>query len=159
MPWFSSWQFLGLGHALSAYDFIAHRWRGAGISPSGVAHNRRLDLTLTALAPIYLPSVLGRAALPPGVTQALLWRHRTYCDVLGLQHLTGFAPDRLRREAEYPLTEAASRDPMAKWLPLLRYASHSGWTKLKACLWTACGSGWRPRCCCVRTRTWPRSVT
>jgi hypothetical protein len=136
---FSSWQLLGLGHALSAYDFIAHRWKGAGISPSRAAHNRRLDLTLAALAPIYLPGVLGRAALPPGVTQDLLWRYRTDCDVLDLLHLTGFAPDRLRREAEYLLLEAASRDPLSKWLPLMRYASYSGWTKLKGvpldCMW------------------------
>jgi hypothetical protein len=136
---FSSWQLINLHHALNEYEFIAHRWRGAGISPARAALNRRLSLILAVLAPLYLPGVLGRVALPPGVTQDRLWRFRTESNLLDLLQLASFPPDRLRREAETLLLDAASRDPLDRWLPLMRYASYAGWTKLKGvpldCMW------------------------
>lgn len=59
--------------------------------------------------------------------------------MLELLGLAGFDADALRKEAEVLLGQVDIRDPLRNWLPLIRYASFSGWSKLKGealdCIW------------------------
>jgi hypothetical protein len=55
-----------------------------------------------------------------------------------LLRLAGFDAADLKKEAELLLARG-HRDPLAKWLPLVRYANYSGWSKLRGepldCMW------------------------
>jgi hypothetical protein len=57
------------------------------------------------------------------------WRYRAESDTQDLMRLAGFQPIDLHSTADNLLLIARHRDPIAKRLPLLRYASLSGWSK------------------------------
>lgn len=88
-------------------------------------------LALAALSPRYLGGVLGRISLPGGADEQSLWRFRSGFPVADLLSVSGFNPAGLRGHAETLLAQAHSRDPLVKWLPLVRHTSYSGWSKLK----------------------------
>lgn len=134
---FSSWQLLELRDVLNEYE-----WAKLGRGPSFHAQRRqrarRLDLALAVLATRYLPAVLGRLRMPLGVEEEGLRRFRAEADVQELLRLAGFDAADLKKEAELLLARG-HRDPLAKWLPLVRYANYSGWSKLRGepldCMW------------------------
>jgi hypothetical protein len=135
---FSSWQLLDLHNAINDYQFIKDNLRYRP-SPRLIARARLRTLALAALSPRYLPSILGRLRTPPGVEQERLLHLRSESDVVELLGLAGFDPDALRQEAEILLGQVDARDPLRNWLPVIRYASFSGWSKLKGealdCIW------------------------
>jgi hypothetical protein len=91
-----------------------------------------------------LPGVLRHIRLPPGIDRERLQRYRFESDVLEMLNAVGFDPARLKNEAEALLGNAHTRDPLAQWLPLIRHASHSAWSKLRGeplhCLWLRIGA-------------------
>jgi hypothetical protein len=113
---FSSWQLLDLHNAINDYQFMKDNLRYRP-SPRLTARARHRTLALAALSPRYLPSILGRLRIPPGVEQEHLWRFRSESDVLELLGLAGFDPDALRKEAELLLGQINTRDPLRDWLP------------------------------------------
>ncbi|MFJ3998250.1 hypothetical protein [Streptomyces parvus] len=134
---YSSWQLIGLNEALVRYGIVRQadiwpiRRPASGIHP--------MVLALVALSPRYLGSILGRINLPGGVEEKELWRFRSGFPTEELLRLSGFNPAGLRGYAETLLAQAHSRDPLVKWLPLVRHTSYSGWSKMKAdpldCMW------------------------
>ncbi|MFC9943736.1 hypothetical protein [Streptomyces pratensis] len=96
-------------------------------------------LALVALSPRNLGSVLGRISLPGGIDERRLWKFRSEFPVVDLLGISGFNPVGLRGHAETLLARAHSRDPLIKWLPLVRHTTYSGWSKLKGdpldCMW------------------------
>jgi hypothetical protein len=84
---------------------------------------------LAALATRYLPGIKGRLSLPPGTDQNALLQFRASSNVSALLQTAGFDPQNLRQEAEELLLRG--RDPLAAWVPLLRYASYDAWSKLR----------------------------
>ncbi|MFE6186600.1 hypothetical protein ACFQ6U_19455 [Streptomyces sp. NPDC056465] len=134
---YSSWQLIGLNEALIRYRVI----RQGDIWPIRRPTGRipPMVLALVALSPRYLGGILGRINLPGGVEEQELWRFRSGFPTEDLLRLSGFNPADLRGYAETLLAQAHSRDPLVKWLPLVRHTSYSGWSKLKAdpldCMW------------------------
>ena len=100
-------------------------------------------LALAALAPCYLPGILGKLRIPPGIDERELRRFHIESDVAGLLSAVTFETAQLRPEAERLLL-GATRDPLRKWLPLVRHTSHSAWSKLQGealdCLWHRIGA-------------------
>ncbi|MFC7482925.1 hypothetical protein ACFQX7_27095 [Luedemannella flava] len=126
---YSPWQLLELPRAVNQYEFIRSGMRTSAFEQRAL-QSRRLTCVLAALATRYLPSVLGRLSFPPGVDEAALRRYRATSDLLELIQVAGFEPSDLRTEADALLLHA-HKDPLAKWLPLVRYASYAGWSKLR----------------------------
>lgn len=135
---YSSWQLLDLRHVIDEYRLIKAGWR-VGPYLARTARDRRLTLALAALAPRYLPGVLGRLSRPPGVNEERLRRFRAEADTQELLQLAGFEASELQQAADVLLLTAHSDDPMAKWVKLLRYANYTGWSKMRgkplACMW------------------------
>ncbi|MFV0127799.1 hypothetical protein ACLGI4_08805 [Streptomyces sp. HMX112] len=125
---YSSWQLLDVKTAMSRYSFIK-----AGISPfpNRVVRNndRQLTLVLSVLATRYLPGILGHLSMPGALDESGLRKHRSESQVDELIQLVGFDKSRLRKSADALLARAHG-DPLSKWLPLLRYASYKGWSRL-----------------------------
>ncbi len=134
---YSSWQLLEVPDAIKELE-----WRNMGLhSPAWVQYRQRIRqraLALAALAPRYLPGILGSMRIPPGTDQEALWQFRATSSVRELLRISGLAPERLKDEAEVLLSRAHG-DPLVAWLPLIRYASHEGWSKLRGeslhCMW------------------------
>jgi hypothetical protein len=126
---YSSWQLLDLRHVIDEYRVISAGWR-AGPHPPRTARDRRLTLVLAALAPRFLPGVLGRLSRPSGVEEEPLRRFRAEADTEELLRLAGFEASELQQAADVLLLSARD-DPMAKWVKLLRYASYAGWSKVR----------------------------
>jgi hypothetical protein len=135
---YSSWQLLDLRHVIDEHRAIKAGWR-AGPHPPRTARDRRLTLALAALAPRYLPGVLSRLSRPPDVEEEQLRRFRAEADPQELLRSAGFEVSELQQVADVLLLTARSDDPMAKWVKLLRYASYTGWSKIRGepldCMW------------------------
>lgn len=134
---YSSWQLIGLNEALARYGFVRQGDIWPVRHPGTRFHS--MVLALAALSPRYLGGVLGRIRLPGGADEQGLWRFRSGFPVADLLSVSGFNPAGLRGHAETLLAQAHSRDPLVKWLPLVRHTSYSGWSKLKGdpldCMW------------------------
>jgi hypothetical protein len=135
---YSLWQLFDLRHVIDEYRVIKAGWQ-AGPHLPRTARDRRLTLVLAALAPRYLPGVLGRLSLPLGVEEDQLRRFRAEADTQELLRLAGFVAAELQQTADILLLSAHSDDPMDKWVKLLRYASDTGWSKMRGepldCMW------------------------
>lgn len=139
---YSSWQLLDL-------DIVVNEQRGLLAGPDKAVRMRPAEqrrkrvLALAALAPRYLPGILGKLSIPPGIDEGELRRFRFKSDVQNLLSAVGFDPAQLRTEAERLLLDA-KRDPLREWLPLVRHANHSAWSKLQGealdCLWLRIGA-------------------
>ncbi|MEV8613125.1 hypothetical protein AB0383_35340 [Amycolatopsis sp. NPDC051373] len=127
---YSSWQVLNIDFALQNYEFIKLGWP---LSPQ-VARNaegqRKVALTLSALATRYLPGVIGNLHLPSDVDENRLRAWRVTSEIPDLLAFVGANSSELVAEAELFLLETRS-DPAVKWLPLIRHASYQGWSKLR----------------------------
>ncbi|MFE9793231.1 hypothetical protein ACFYRL_16015 [Streptomyces goshikiensis] len=134
---YSSWQLIGLNEALARYRFVRRRNVWPVHHPGMGFHS--MVLALVALSPRNLGGVLGRINLPGGIDERSLWKFRSEFPMIDLLGVSGFNPVGLRGHAETLLARAHSRDPLAKWLPLVRHTSYSGWSKLKGdpldCMW------------------------
>jgi hypothetical protein len=93
---YSSWQLLDLRHVIDEYRAIKAGWR-AGPHLARTARDRRLTLGLAALAPRYLPGVLGCLSRPPGVNEERLRRFRAEADTQELLQLAGFEASELQQ--------------------------------------------------------------
>lgn len=127
---YSSWQLSDVDRARHEYAFMKHGQQFRP-KPERLARDRRLTLVLAALAPRYLPGIVGRVLIPAGLEEEGLLRFRADSDVPGLLRTVGFDEANLRPEAETLLLEAQSEDPLADWIDLMRHARFSGWSKLK----------------------------
>jgi len=142
---YSSWQLLDLHRALSerTLSFQLQRRLQPGVPPRELSRRQSRTLTLAALAPAYLPGILGTMRMPGGLDRKALERFRFSADVLGLLAAVSFNPGELQEDAEYLLAEA-SRDPLRDWLPLIRHANYDAWKKLHGepldCLWLRIGA-------------------
>jgi hypothetical protein len=126
---YSSWQILEVDKAVKMYEFVKLGSTFPAM-PEQQVRQRRLTLALSALATRYLPGVLGQISMTLGDDEDGLWQHRVNSDVRELLQIAGINAADLVREADSLLIHA-HREPLAKWLPLLRYASYNGWSKLK----------------------------
>ncbi|MGH9958152.1 MAG: hypothetical protein ACREBC_13640 [Pyrinomonadaceae bacterium] len=139
---YSSWQLLDL-HSVAQEQRGVTAGRDRAVRMGPAEQRRRRVLALAALTPRYLPGVLGKLSIPPGIDEEELRRFRFEPDVHGLLGAVGFDPTQLRAEAENLLLHA-KRDPLHKWLPLIRHTSHSAWSKLQGepldCLWLRIGA-------------------
>ncbi|MGH7929377.1 MAG: hypothetical protein ACREQV_16430 [Candidatus Binatia bacterium] len=139
---YSSWQLLDL-HSVAQEQRGVTAGRDRAVRMGPAEQRRRRVLALAALTPRYLPGVLGKLSIPPGIDEEELRRFRFEPDVHGLLGAVGFDPTQLRAEAENLLLHAM-RDPLHKWLPLVRHASSSAWLKLQGkpldCLWLRVGA-------------------
>lgn len=135
---YSSWQLFDLHHVIGEYRAIKAGWRTGPHLPS-TARDRRLTLTLAALSPRYLPAVLGRLSLPLGVEEDKLRLFRAEADIQEMVRLADVQVDDLQGMADVLLLSAHGDDPMDKWVKLLRYASYTGWSKMRGepldCMW------------------------
>ncbi len=140
---YSPWQLLDLRHILNEHEIIQAGWR-PNADTERAQRTRRTVCALAGLSPLFLPGVLGRLSMPPGVTQEDLLRFRREADTLHLLTVAAFDPADLRKEAEWLLNEAHSSDPLVDWLPLTRHAGIRGWSKLKGlpldCMWARIGA-------------------
>jgi hypothetical protein len=128
---YSSWQLLDLHLVTTALEWTRRGFLNTAARIEVVHQRRQRTLALAALAPRYLPGILRHIRFPPGIDRERLQRYRFESDVLDLLESVRFDPARLRSEAETLLGNAHMRDPLANWLPLIRYASYSAWTKLR----------------------------
>ena len=139
---YSSWQLLDLDTILSSW----HAIETGLIEPpvERLARQRRRTLALSALAPCYLPGVLGRLRTPPTMDELALRRCRIDSDVEALLRLVGYAPGHLQEDATNLLYDADGQDPLRDWLPLVRHVRYDGWTKLhdaaRDALWQRIGA-------------------
>jgi hypothetical protein len=127
---YSSWQLLDLGDAINALKSIEL----FGPRPDEIeayARSRRIAVALAALSPRYLPAVIGKFWLPPSADASGYWQFRADSDPANLLSVAGFNTQDLRQQADDILFKAHNSDPLVKWIKLLRYASFSGWTKLR----------------------------
>lgn len=139
---YSSWQLLDLHLAIQE-----QQWVSAGFDRTvrmrQAEQRRKRVLALAALAPRYLPGILGKLSIPPFIEEEKLRRFRFESDVQNLLSAVGFDPAQLRAEAEGLLLDA-KRDPLREWLPLVRHANHSAWSKLRGepldCVWLRIGA-------------------
>src|SRR5207248_1868478 len=64
---------------------------------------------------------------------------RAEADTQDLLRLAAFPGSELQQTADILLLSAHSDDPMDKWVKLLRYASYTGWSKMRGvpldCMW------------------------
>jgi hypothetical protein len=127
---YSSWQLLSLGSALNQYRLITAGWRNIGFDYQRHVRDRRLTLVLAAVATRYLPGIMGRVTTPAGVTDAGLRKYVARSDVQELLRIAGFDPAHLQTQADALLSRTRN-EPLARWLPLVRYASYAGWSKLR----------------------------
>jgi hypothetical protein len=139
---YSSWQLLDLNLVIQEQHGIA-----AGLDRTvrmGPAEQRRKRVVaLAAFAPRYLPGILGKVSIPAFIDEEQLRRFRFESDVMNLLSAVGFDPTQLKAEAEMLLLDA-KRDPLREWLPLVRHANHTAWSKLRGepldCLWLRIGA-------------------
>ncbi|WP_147315726.1 hypothetical protein [Asanoa ferruginea] len=135
---YSSWQLFDLEHVVDEYRAIAAGWRAGPHGPR-TARDRRLTLALAALAPRYLPAVLGRFRFPSGIDEDRIRLAGADADPQELLSSAGFAATDLQGAADVLLLSAQSDDPMRRWVKLLRYASYAGWSKMRGepldCMW------------------------
>lgn len=140
---YSSWQLLYLHDALVARE-VARSGRHQDVHLKWSARVRSVVCALTALAPYFMPSVVGQLRMPPGMEEGEYLHFRRTVDIAGLLATAGFDPAQLRKEAESLLIHAHMRDPLIEWLPLIRHSSHAGWFKLKwralDCVWARIGA-------------------
>lgn len=136
---YSSWQLLGLHHVVNHRDVVVAANSQWELSTSWVPRFRERVRALIALAPRFMPGVVGQLSVPPGAGEEDYWTFRRDSDPMALLEMASFDPTNLRSEAENLLLTAHRRDPLADWLPLMRHSSHAGWFKLKgealACIW------------------------
>lgn len=135
---FSSWQVIDVHQA--GKD---ERWLALG-DPSAERQNRarrrRMRATaLAALAPRYLPGIVGHLPVPPGVDTGALRGLEFETNPSALLAVADVQQDDLWPMAEDLLLDAAFRDPLRDWLPIIRHANYDAWSKLKGvaldCLW------------------------
>lgn len=126
---YSPWQLLDLPNVLNEYKMIKAGWAGSAHAERQ-QRRRQLVWVLAALATRYLPGVLGRVSLPEFGAQEELLRYRASVNVGELVEAAGFEAGRLATEADLLLL-LAKDDPLANWLPLVRYAGYAGWSKLR----------------------------
>ncbi|MBT2212438.1 hypothetical protein [Actinomadura sp. NEAU-AAG7] len=127
---YSPWQLFHIDAAVSEFQFIRDGWHPPVHNNRYWRQCRRLTLVLAALATRYLPAILGRLSMPNMAGDAGLRAYRATVDVQALLKLVGFSPTELSGTADTLLMQAGS-EPLAKWLPLLRYARYKGWSKLR----------------------------
>jgi hypothetical protein len=135
---FSSWQLTGLHQALND-----ETWTNLGYAMAEhqmVARRRRSGaMALTALAPRYLPGIVGRLLIPPGADAGALRGLEFKRDTAEVLVSIGVSPQDLWPIADDLLFDAGARDPLREWLPILRHASYDAWSKLSGvaldCLW------------------------
>jgi len=141
---YSSWQLLDLHYVVNDLAAVRRGLLHPTIRHSVAQQRRQRVLALAALAPRYLPGILGRLSTPPSMDSERLERFRFESDVLGLLGAVGFDPAQLQAEAENLLLNARSRDSLSKWLPVIRHANYSAWSKLSGgpldCLWLRIGA-------------------
>jgi hypothetical protein len=146
---YSSWQLLDLHLVTNDLAWVRQGRLDRAIRRDVVHRRRQRTIALAALTPRYLPAllgqgILGRLRVPPGIDEHELERFRVEADVLALLKAVDFNPARLQEEAENLLLNAHARDPLSKWLPLMRYASDSALSKLSGeplhCLWLRRGA-------------------
>jgi len=127
---YSPWQLLDLLPILNEY-----KWIKGSAQPHAAevraAERRRAVSALSVLATRYLPGVLSRLRIPPGVDEAGLRRFRATIGVRDLVDTVGVDPVWLAKQADWLLGMAHSDDPVVGWLPLIRHASYSAWSKLR----------------------------
>lgn len=136
--YFSSWQLTDLHQALSD-----ERWLRFGMPAAEYqirAHSRRARATaLAVLALRYLPGILGRLSVPPGVDTGVLRSLEMERNVSELLAMVDVPPEELWPMAEDLLLHAGFRDPLRDWLPIIRHANYGAWSKLRGvaldCLW------------------------
>jgi hypothetical protein len=128
---YSSWQLLELHLATTDLAWLRHRLLDKAMRAGVVQQRRKRALALAALAPRYLPGIVAKISFPPGVDRQGLERFRFESDVLGLLKAVDFDPALLKDEAENLLGNAHAHDPLSKWLPLIRHANYSAWSKLR----------------------------
>jgi hypothetical protein len=127
---YSSWQLLDLADALNALKGI-ERYGSRPGEVENYARSRSLAIALAALSPRYLPVVLGQYTLPASKDAPNYWRFRADVDPQELLAIADFDMRDLQKHADNLLAAAHYSDPLAKWVKLLRYASFSGWSKLR----------------------------
>lgn len=126
---YSSWQLLDMDSVISGDKFIEIGWRSIGDGQARCVRDRRLTLVLAALATRYLPAIIGQLNVPYGVDEEGLRQYRAKSDVREHLRLAGFESADLQPAADMLLL-SARRDPLIKWLPLVRYSNYAGWSKL-----------------------------
>lgn len=139
---FSSWQLLDIEIALQEYEGV-QRGLDRAVRAELIAERQHRTHALAALAPRYLPGIVGHLRLPSGIDEERLGRFRFDSDLRQLLAAVGFAPDKLRLTAEQMLFHAKN-DPLQGWLPLVRHASYKAWEKLRGeplhCMWLRIGA-------------------
>jgi hypothetical protein len=128
---YSSWQLLDLHLVVRDLAWLRSGSLDTALRQGVVERRRKRVLALAALAPRYLPGILGKLSIPPSMEQGDLERYRFESDVLGLLKAVGLDPAQLKDEAENLLGNAHAWDPLVKWLPLIRHANYSAWSKLR----------------------------
>lgn len=139
---YSSWQLLELHAVVNEQSWLLAGFDNV-VRMEAVEQRRKRVLALAALAPRYLPGILGKLSIPPFIEEEQLRKFRFESDVQSLLSAVGFDPAQLKAEAEGLLLDA-KRDPLREWLPLVRHANHSAWSKLHGepldCLWLRIGA-------------------
>ncbi|MCC8245068.1 hypothetical protein [Saccharothrix luteola] len=126
---YSHWQLVYVGHALSEYRSVKSGLpRTWGYQRR--ARERKLVRVLSALSTRYLPGILGRISIPMGTDEEGLRQYRATSEVRHLLEVADFDMTALESGADNLLAQA-HREPLGGWLPLTRYASYSGWSKLR----------------------------
>lgn len=139
---YSSWQLLDLHTVVDEQrGLLAGLDKAVRMGPA--TQRRKRVLALAALAPRYLSDVLGKLSIPAFIDEQDLRRFRFESDLHSLLGAVGFDATQLSAEAESLLRDA-ERDPLREWLPLVRHANHSAWSKLHGepldCLWLRIGA-------------------
>lgn len=123
---FAHWQLLDLRGME-----IARAWAAASSPKIAASSTRNVLLALAALAPRFLPGIMGQSKSNGSFT----------FDEFDHARRTSTARDRLLKvdvddvdllgAAETFLVQAHNDDPMIDWWPLIRHSNHAGWLKLK----------------------------
>jgi hypothetical protein len=125
---YSSWQLLDVGSAIDRLRFI--RFGSRSRSYAQLARSHKRNLALAALSTRFLPGVLGRLRFPPGTDEESLREYRASSRTNELVEIAGLDLADLETNADNLLIQAHN-EPLAKWLPLVRYASYEAWFKLR----------------------------
>lgn len=126
---YSHWQLLYVGQALMEYRSVKSGLpRTWGYQRR--ARERKVVRALAALSTRYLPGILGKLSIPMGADEEGLRQYRATSEVEQLLRVAAFDVTTLESEGDNLLAQAG-REPLGNWLSLTRYASYSGWSKLR----------------------------
>lgn len=127
---FSKWQAFDVQRASSVLFFL-QRGHGRPADYEATAlQRRRIALTISALVPRHLPSVVGQISLPSAISDSDFGQQRFETTELPRLEAAHSEPSELRGWGEN-LLMFAKDDPAYSWWPVMRHSDHSGWDKLR----------------------------